>query len=93
MVNRKRITNTFCDLVRVDSIAGDERKMADLIRQKLSEMGYDSEEDNAGEIINGNGEYYRVFKEQAASLLLLAHMDTVEPGRGKVPIIVEYYQY
>ena len=26
MVNRKRITNTFCDLVRVDSIAGDERK-------------------------------------------------------------------
>lgn len=90
MVNRKRITNTFCDLVRVDSIAGDERKMADLIRQKLSDIGYDSEEDNAGEIINGNAGNVIVKIPGTTStspLLFMAHMDTVEPGRGKVPVI------
>lgn len=90
MVNRERIINTFCDLIRVDSIAGKERQMADKIKEKLKALGYDPYEDNAGEIIGGNAGNVIVKipgSKQAAPLLFMAHMDTVEPGRGKTPVI------
>ena len=90
MVNRERIINTFCDLVRVDSIAGKERQMADKIKEKLKALGYDPYEDNAGETIGGNAGNVIVKipgSKQAAPLLFMAHMDTVEPGRGKTPVI------
>ncbi len=90
MVNTERITQTFCDLVRIDSIGGKERQMADTIRQKLTALGYSSTEDNAGDTIGGNAGNVIVKipgNNQAAPLLFMAHMDTVEPGRGKVPVI------
>ncbi len=90
MVNRERITRTFCDLVRVDSIAGQERQMADAIREKLKALGYEPYEDNAGQTIGGNAGNVIVKipgSTKAAPLLFMAHMDTVEPGRGKVPVI------
>ncbi|MBP7176022.1 MAG: M20/M25/M40 family metallo-hydrolase [Thermoclostridium sp.] len=90
MVNTERITKTFCDLVRVDSIGGQERQMADMIRQKLSALGYSSTEDNAGDTIGGNAGNVIVKipgNNPAAPLLFMAHMDTVEPGHGKVPVI------
>lgn len=90
MVNRERIVQTFCDLVRVDSIAGRERRMADTIREKLEALGYTATEDKAGETIGGNAGNVIVKipgNRKAAPLLFMAHMDTVEPGRGKVPVI------
>lgn len=90
MVNRERMVNTFCDLVRVDSIAGKERQMADKIKEKLKALGYDPYEDNAGETIGGNAGNVIVRipgSNQAAPLLFMAHMDTVEPGHGKTPVI------
>jgi tripeptide aminopeptidase len=90
MVNTERLTKTFCDLVRVDSIAGRERQMADTIREKLAALGYTADEDNAGQTIGGNAGNVIVKvpgNGQAAPLLFMAHMDTVEPGHGKVPVI------
>lgn len=90
MVNRERIIQTFCDLVRVDSVAGQERRMADTIQEKLAALGYTAAEDKAGETIGGNAGNVIVKipgNNQSAPLLFMAHMDTVEPGRGKVPVV------
>lgn len=90
MVNRERLIQTFCDLVRVDSIGGRERQMADTIKEKITALGYTPYEDNAGETIAGNAGNVIVRipgSKQAAPLLFMAHMDTVEPGHGKVPVI------
>ena len=53
-VNSKRLVDVFCDLVRTDSTFGKERQMADLLIEKLTEMGYEPYEDNSGEAIGGN---------------------------------------
>lgn len=89
-VNSKRLVDVFCDLVRTDSTFGKERQMADLLIEKLTEMGYEPYEDNSGEAIGGNaGNVITKIPGtiDAAPLLFMAHMDTVEPGSGKVPII------
>lgn len=89
-VNTERLVDTFCELVRTDSTSGNERQMADLLKRKLEEMGYKPEEDNAGEAINGNAGNVIVKvpgNVEAPPLLFMAHMDTVEPGKGKIPVI------
>ncbi|WP_083197784.1 M20/M25/M40 family metallo-hydrolase [Thermoclostridium stercorarium] len=89
-VNTERLVKTFCELVRTDSTSGNERQMADLIKKKLEEMGYRPEEDNAGETIGGNAGNVIVKvpgNTDAPPLLFMAHMDTVEPGKGKTPVI------
>jgi len=89
-VNTERLVETFCELVRTDSTSGNERQMADLVKKKLEEMGYNPEEDNAGEAINGNAGNVIVKvpgNVDAPAILFMAHMDTVEPGKGKVPVI------
>ncbi len=90
MVNKKRLVDTFCDLVRVDSVAGKERLMAGSIMKKLSDMGYHPYEDNAGDTIGGNAGNVIVRipgTTGAEPVLFMAHMDTVEPGHGKVPVL------
>lgn len=90
MVNKDRLVDTFCDLVLVDSIAGQERRMADSIMKKLRNMGYQPYEDNAGEAIGGNAGNVIVKipgTTDAEPILFMAHMDTVEPGHGKVPVL------
>lgn len=90
MVKSKRLVQTFCDLVQVDSVAGQEREMADTIKKKLADLGYTASEDNAGSAIHGNAGNVIVKipgTTRAEPLLFMAHMDTVEPGRGKTPVI------
>lgn len=89
-VNTNRLVETFCELVRTDSTAGKEREMANLLKKKLVQMGYDPYEDTAGEAIGGNAGNVIVKligTVDAPPLLFMAHMDTVEPGKGKVPVI------
>lgn len=90
MVNKNRLVETFCDLVRVDSVAGKERLMADTIMKKIKDLGYQPYEDNAGATISGNAGNVIVKipgTTGAEPVLFMAHMDTVEPGHGKVPVV------
>lgn len=91
MVNVGRLIKNFCDLVTVDSIAKRERLMANTIKDELIQLGYNPTEDNAGEEIGGNSGNIIVkipgTSSNAEPLLFMAHMDTVEPGHGKVPVI------
>ena len=79
MVNQERLVNSFCDLVRIDSPSDEEEEMALHLTGRLTKLGFDVERDAHGNVIaSENGE---------RPLLLSAHMDTVEPGRGIEPVI------
>lgn len=90
MINKKRMVDEFLELVSIDSVSRKERRMADTLKAKLKAMGYDVAEDNAGGKIGGDtGNLICTVKgtKPVPAVMLAAHMDTVEPGRGKKPVI------
>ena len=40
MINRERLTNTFCELVSIDSPSGEEEEVSKYIESKLTELGF-----------------------------------------------------
>lgn len=92
MVNSSRIIEEFLELVRVDSVSGKERLIADLLKRKLTALGLEVWEDRAGQEVGsdtGNIIGRLSGNDVGPVLLLCAHMDTVEPGRGVKPLVVD----
>ena len=90
MIDRKRLAETFKFLVQIDSVSKEEGVIANEIKKRLESMGAETFVDNAGDKIGGNsGNLIAKFKgnTQAPPLLLNAHMDTVEPGRGVTAVL------
>ena len=79
MINRDRLVNTFCELVKIDSPTGEEAALGTDLRRRLEALGLTATLDDYGNIIAGDG--------GQDPLLLSAHMDTVEPGRGIEPLV------
>ena len=79
MIDRERLINTFCDLVRIDSPSGEEESVAQELRKRLTGLGFEVKRDAHGNLIAG--------ESGDDPLLLSAHMDTVEPGRGINPSV------
>jgi tripeptide aminopeptidase len=79
VITRDRLVQTFLDLVAIDSPSGDEDAVAAELERRLVALGVAVAPDAHGNILGsrpGTGE----------PLLLSAHMDTVEPGRGIKPV-------
>jgi tripeptide aminopeptidase len=79
MINRERLINTFCELVKIDSPSGEEEVIRSLLEKKLTDVGLDTLIDDYGNLI--------AKKDGPNPILLSAHMDTVEPGRNIKPSI------
>ena len=79
MIRRERLTDTFCDLVRIDSPSGEEEAVAQELTRRLQALGLEVSRDDHGNLIAS--------EEGDDPLLLSAHMDTVEPGRGVAPTV------
>ncbi len=81
------VLDTFLALVRIDSLSGDEGAVAERLRGYLKDAGCQVWSDPAGNLLA------RRAGQGAGStlppLLLSAHMDTVEPGHGIQPRIVD----
>lgn len=78
MITRDRAVQTFLDLVAIDSPSGHEDAIAAELEDRLRQLGLQTAQDAAGNVLarlDGRGE----------PILLSAHMDTVEPGRGIRP--------
>lgn len=85
MINKDRLAETFGFLARTDSISKQEGEICQKLRNILDNMGAETVMDFAGEKIGGNaGNLIARFKGNVPgpALLLNAHLDTVEPGRG-----------
>jgi tripeptide aminopeptidase len=79
MINRQRLVQSFLELVAIDSPSGDEDAIAEELVRRFTALGLEVSQDAAGNVLgrrHGQGE----------PLLLSAHMDTVEPGRGIKPV-------
>lgn len=79
------IKQVFYEIVKIDSVSGNETKMADYLKKWLKKVGFDWKEDKLGSILaieKGNSN---------PKLLLSSHMDTVEPGKAIKPITKNGY--
>lgn len=80
MADRQRLTETLIELIKIDSPSGEEDAIDRDVSARLSALGLAVEHDAYNNIvarIEGAGQ----------PLLLSAHLDTVEPGRGIQPVL------
>ncbi len=90
LINQNRLVDTFMELVKIDSFAGEERSMADNLFSKLKRIGFTVTEDDAGSTINGTaGNIIGKLTGDPTkpTLLFCAHMDRVAPGNNIQPQI------
>ena len=89
MINKVRIAETFRWLVSIDSVSREEGAICQALRDKLAGMGAEIFIDSAGEKTGSDcGNLVAKFKGDldVPPMMLNAHMDTVEPGRGIRPV-------
>lgn len=89
MVDAERLASLFMSLVRIDSVSGEERVIADVLKRRLIQLDAEVFFDDAGARLSGDcGNLIARIPgaSDAPPLLLNAHMDTVEPGRGITPV-------
>jgi tripeptide aminopeptidase len=79
MIRRDRIVETFCELARIDSPSGEEEAVAQYLAPRLEAMGLSVVRDDYGNVVGTEG--------GDDPIILSAHMDTVEPGRGVNPSV------
>jgi tripeptide aminopeptidase len=91
LINQDRLKNLLIELIKIDSLSRRERNVALRLRRDMEELGADVWIDDAGEKVGGNtGNVIAQFRGTAPAaepLLLSAHMDTVVPGEGIVPVL------
>ena len=94
MVNRQRIVDEFLELVKTDSETGEEREIWDLLKKKLSALGFDVlEDDAAAKTGHGAGNIIATLPGELSgpTIYFTCHMDTVKPGKGVKPSIEGEY--
>lgn len=91
-MNDKAIADLFLSLVQMDSHSLFEGRMAKRCKEELETVGFHVEFDDAGSQLQGEtGNLIATLRGNAdvPSVLLAAHMDTVEPGHGVRPYVDE----
>ena len=94
--DKNRVLNKFMELTKTDSVSFHERKMADMLKSELLDLGFEVFEDDAVSSYTDAtgckaeaGNVYGILKgdPDKKPVLFSAHMDTVEPGIGKTPVL------
>lgn len=88
----ERLLATFLDLVRIDSPTGDEAGVATYVAHALDAAGMDVRfDDSPGATGSNVGNIIATLPGTVPGrvLVLSAHMDTVEPGRGVEPVVID----
>jgi len=91
LIRKDRLKNLLIELVKIDSLSSKEHAIAMRLKREMEELGAVVSIDDAGERIGGSvGNVIAHFRGEVPSakpLLLCAHMDTVVPGEGVVPVL------
>ena len=91
MINPERLKNLLIELIKIDSLSRKEYDVAMRLKREMEDLGAQVSIDDAGERVGGNvGNLVARFAgtaPEAMPILLSAHMDTVVPGEGIVPIL------
>lgn len=92
-INQARMLKTFQQLVSTDSPSFGERQVCTLLQELLARLDLHPVEDDAAAKIGGDTGNLYTFVEGSGPLralpplLFCAHMDTVEPSRGKRAVV------
>lgn len=94
MIVQDRVIQEFMELVRVDSETGNERQIADVLKEKFSALGLAAiEDDSQKRTGHGAGNLFVTWAADsgaaAPKLLFTCHMDTVVPGQKIKPSLGE----
>jgi tripeptide aminopeptidase len=91
LINQERLKNLLIELIKIDSLSRKEYDVAMRLKSEMEALGATVSIDDAGEKVGGNvGNLIAHFSGNAQNtqaLLLSAHMDTVVPGEGIVPVL------
>jgi tripeptide aminopeptidase len=91
LINQERLKNLLIELIKIDSLSRKEYDVAMRLKSEMEALGAVVSIDDAGKKVGGNvGNLIAHFSgnvQNAQALLLSAHMDTVVPGEGIVPIL------
>lgn len=91
-MDQKRIIDEFKELVSIEVHSRDERRIADVLKEKLTALGLTVTEDKAGEVLGGNaGNLYAQLpaSTDGEPVLFSAHMDRVGNHGHIVPLVKE----
>ncbi|MGK7377715.1 M20/M25/M40 family metallo-hydrolase [Planococcus sp. 1R117A] len=96
-MKKDRLLNEFLELVQIDSETKNEAKIAEVLKQKLEDLGFYVREDNSS-FRNGHGANNLIATLRGAAIAaspiyFTVHMDTVTPGKGVKPEIRDGYVY
>ncbi|MGI6004739.1 MAG: M20/M25/M40 family metallo-hydrolase [Christensenellales bacterium] len=89
-IDASRMIENFTELVAIDSPSFEEKQMGEYLKGWLEDLGFSVYQDDAGSRLGGNcGNVYGFLdgEKSLPPLLFCAHMDTVEPARGKRAVI------
>lgn len=91
MIDQERLKKLLIELIKIDSLSRKEYDVAMRLKREMEELGAKVSIDDAGDKVGGNvGNLIAHFSgtaPKATPILLSAHMDTVVPGEGIVPIL------
>jgi tripeptide aminopeptidase len=91
LINQDRLKNLLIQLIKIDSLSRKERNVALRLQREMETLGAEVWIDDAGEKVGGDTgnliAHFRGTALGAPPLLLSAHMDTVVPGEGIVPVL------
>ncbi|MDA1128055.1 MAG: M20/M25/M40 family metallo-hydrolase [Chloroflexi bacterium] len=80
MADQERLVKTLIDLIKIDSPSGEEDAMDLEVSTRLEALGLKVSHDSYNNVI-------AKLDGQGQPVMLSAHLDTVEPGRGIKPIV------
>ncbi len=91
MIDQKKLLNKFLELVGINGESGNEKQVAEYIKQNLYNLNIPFNEDDAGKSFGGNQGnilgYYSGLNKDVPPILFSSHMDTIEPTKGIEPEI------
>ncbi|HIM63342.1 MAG TPA: M20/M25/M40 family metallo-hydrolase [Dehalococcoidia bacterium] len=80
MADQERLVKTLMELIKIDSPSGEEDAMDAEVSARLESMGLKVSHDTYNNVI-------AKLPGEGSPIMLSAHLDTVEPGRGIKPIV------
>ena len=90
MINSARLLDTFLELIKIDSLSKEEKEVALYCQKVLQDIGIEALFDTSAERLGGNcGNLIAKVPgpETSQPLMLCAHLDTVNPGKGIKPVV------
>jgi len=91
-IQPERLTTCFLNLIKIDSVSRNEKKLSHAIQEIMEDLGAKVIVDHAGEKIEGNSGNLIVRFPGTISgpaIMFCAHMDTVKPGKNIHPVVMD----